>query len=73
MARYNGPKARINRRLSSLIYENSGAVRAMERRDNHRVCTAARDGPRTTVWRWRRSRNQALLWAWGAATAPAVR
>jgi small subunit ribosomal protein S4 len=34
MSRYNGPKARINRRLSSLIYENGGAVRAMERRDN---------------------------------------
>ena len=34
MARYNGPKARINRRLSSLIYEAGGAIRAMERRDN---------------------------------------
>lgn len=34
MARYNGPKARINRRLGTLIYESSGAARAMERRDN---------------------------------------
>jgi small subunit ribosomal protein S4 len=34
MARYTGPKARINRRLGTLIYENSGAVRAMDRRDN---------------------------------------
>lgn len=34
MARYTGPKARINRRLGALIYENGGAVRAMERRDN---------------------------------------
>jgi small subunit ribosomal protein S4 len=34
MARHSGPKARINRRLSSLIYESSGAARAMERRDN---------------------------------------
>jgi small subunit ribosomal protein S4 len=34
MARYTGPKARINRRLSSLIYESAGAARAMERRDN---------------------------------------
>lgn len=34
MARYTGPKARINRRLSSLIYENSGASRAMERRES---------------------------------------
>jgi small subunit ribosomal protein S4 len=33
MARYTGPKARINRRLSTLIYESSGAVRAYERRD----------------------------------------
>ncbi len=33
MARYTGPKARINRRLSSLIYESGGAVRALERRD----------------------------------------
>ena len=34
MARYAGPKARINRRLSSMVYENAGAVRALERRDN---------------------------------------
>ncbi len=34
MARYTGPKARINRRLGTMIYENGGAVRAMERRDN---------------------------------------
>ncbi len=33
MARYTGPKARINRRLSSLIYESGGAVRALARRD----------------------------------------
>ena len=34
MARYTGPKARINRRLQQLIYENRGASRAMERREN---------------------------------------
>ncbi|MFO7906743.1 MAG: 30S ribosomal protein S4 [Pirellulaceae bacterium] len=34
MARYTGPKARINRRLGTMVYENGGAVRAMERRDN---------------------------------------
>ncbi|HBE68178.1 MAG TPA: 30S ribosomal protein S4 [Planctomycetaceae bacterium] len=33
MARYTGPKARINRRLSMLVYEGSGASRAYERRD----------------------------------------
>ena len=33
MARYTGPKARINRRLRALIYENSGASRALERRE----------------------------------------
>jgi small subunit ribosomal protein S4 len=33
MARYTGPKARINRRLGTLIYENSGATRAFERRE----------------------------------------
>ena len=32
MARYTGPKARINRRLGGLIYESSGASRAYERR-----------------------------------------
>lgn len=32
MARYTGPKARINRRLNSQVYENAGAVRAWERR-----------------------------------------
>ena len=34
MARQSGPKARVNRRLSALIYESAGAIRAMERRDN---------------------------------------
>jgi len=34
MARYNGPKARVNRRLGTLIYETAGAARALERRDN---------------------------------------
>ncbi len=34
MARYHGPKARVNRRLSMLVYESAGAARALERRDN---------------------------------------
>ncbi|MCA9154881.1 MAG: 30S ribosomal protein S4 [Planctomycetales bacterium] len=34
MARYTGPKARVNRRLGSLVYESAGAGRAYERRDN---------------------------------------
>lgn len=34
MARYTGPKARVNRRLSALIYETSGASKALERRPN---------------------------------------
>ena len=34
MARYNGPKARVNRRLGMLIYETAGAAKALERRDN---------------------------------------
>ena len=34
MARYIGPKARINRRLNAMIYESSGAVRAADRREN---------------------------------------
>lgn len=33
MARYSGPKARINRRLGTLIYEDSGSARALERRN----------------------------------------
>ena len=33
MARYSGPKARINRRLGVMVYESRGAVRAMERRE----------------------------------------
>ena len=33
MARYHGPKARVNRRLSMLVYESAGAARALERRD----------------------------------------
>ncbi len=34
MSRYAGPKARINRRLRSLVYESAGAARALNRRDN---------------------------------------
>ena len=34
MGRYHGPKARINRRLGTLLYETSGATRALERREN---------------------------------------
>tara|TARA_B100000029_G_scaffold444278_1_gene463954 strand:- start:459 stop:1067 length:609 start_codon:yes stop_codon:yes gene_type:complete len=33
MGRHTGPKARINRRLGAMIFENSGAVRSAERRD----------------------------------------
>ncbi len=33
MARYTGPKGRINRRLGQLIYENRGASKAYERRE----------------------------------------
>jgi small subunit ribosomal protein S4 len=33
MARYHGPKARVNRRLGTLIYEDAGAARALERRE----------------------------------------
>ena len=32
MARYTGPKARINRRLNTLLYETAGATRALDRR-----------------------------------------
>ncbi len=34
MARYTRPKARVNRRLNTQVFENAGAVRAHERRDN---------------------------------------
>ncbi len=34
MARYSGPKGRINRRLQTLIYESAGAVKALEKRGN---------------------------------------
>lgn len=34
MARYSGPKGRINRRLQTLIYEDSGAAKALEKRGN---------------------------------------
>ena len=32
MGRYTGPKARINRRLEQQVYENSGAIKASEKR-----------------------------------------
>ncbi len=34
MARYHGAKARVNRRLSSMVYESAGAVRAAGRREH---------------------------------------
>jgi len=34
MGRYTGPKGRINRRLSAMVFENAGAVRALEKRPN---------------------------------------
>ena len=34
MARYHGPKARVNRRLDTMIYESAGAVRAADRRQS---------------------------------------
>jgi small subunit ribosomal protein S4 len=34
MARYHAAKARVNRRLGTLIFENAGAARALERRDS---------------------------------------
>lgn len=33
MARYTGPKARINRRLGVMVYESRGAMKASERRE----------------------------------------
>jgi len=33
MSRYTGPKARVNRSLGALIYEKSGAGKALQRRD----------------------------------------
>ncbi len=32
MARYTGPKARVNRRLGAMVYENHGATKAADRR-----------------------------------------
>lgn len=32
MSRYTGPKARINRRLGAMVFENAGAIKASERR-----------------------------------------
>lgn len=33
MGRYTGPKGRVNRRIGLAIFENAGAVKALERRD----------------------------------------
>lgn len=34
MGHYTGPKGRINRRLGALVFEDSGAARALEKREN---------------------------------------
>lgn len=33
MGRYTGPKGRVNRRIGSVIFENAGAMKALEKRD----------------------------------------
>lgn len=33
MGRYTGPKGRVNRRLGTMVFENAGAVKALERRN----------------------------------------
>ncbi|MBD3672027.1 MAG: 30S ribosomal protein S4 [Planctomycetaceae bacterium] len=33
MGRYTGPKGRINRRIGAIVFENAGAVKALENRD----------------------------------------
>ena len=35
MSRYTGPKTRINRRFGAMLYENSGTVRAFDRRKDN--------------------------------------
>jgi small subunit ribosomal protein S4 len=32
MGRYTGPKGRVNRRLGAMVFENAGAIRALEKR-----------------------------------------
>jgi small subunit ribosomal protein S4 len=34
MGRYTGPKGRVNRRLGAMVFENAGAVKALERRSS---------------------------------------
>ncbi len=34
MARYTGPKGRVNRRLQTTIYESAGAIKALDKRGN---------------------------------------
>lgn len=34
MGRYTGPKGRVNRRLGAMVFENAGAIRALEKRPN---------------------------------------
>lgn len=34
MGRYTGPKGRVNRRLGTMVFENAGAVKALERRNS---------------------------------------
>ncbi len=49
MARYHGPKARVNRRLGLMLYENAGAARALERRNSPPGCTCVLADQATTV------------------------
>ena len=66
MGHYTGAKARINRRLGSMIFESAGAIRASERRSDPpgvrqketainlprtvKVLSKSRRSSTTTVW-----------------------
>ena len=72
MARYTGPKARINRRLGAMIYENGGPFEPWSGATILRVCIRARGGPPTTGWPCVKSRRSSIITAWVSASCDAI-
>lgn len=68
MARYNGPKARINRRLGLLVFENSGAAKAFGRRPQ--APGMARPRGRKSVYGQSLAEKQKIKYYYGLCERP---
>lgn len=65
MAHYNGPKARINRRLGAQIFENSGVLRTTSKTDRQKPPGMARSRGRKSVYGESLAEKQKIKYYYG--------